>query len=300
MRSAAREISYAHAAETKAGRALIRTVENLTGRVSLIRKARGYESEVALGRDFWRVMVDRYNLDLEIVGGALENIPSYGPLIVISNHPYGILDGLMMGHILSEVRGGDFRIIAHQVFKKASELNRIILPISFDSSKEAIRLNLETRKEALRYLGQGGAMGIFPGGTVSTSLRPFGQPLDPGWRTFTAKMVARSGATVVPIYFEGQNSRVFQVASHVHPTLRTALFVNEFKKRVGGRVPVVIGEPIDALEIEARAGDQRALMDFLRTETYALARDPVGVDDFGYEFETIHRRGDAPARFRAY
>jgi len=80
MPSAAREISYAHSAETKAGRAIIRTVENLTGRVSLIRKAKGYESEVAQGRDFWRVMVERYKLRLDVVRGSLENIPTEGPL----------------------------------------------------------------------------------------------------------------------------------------------------------------------------------------------------------------------------
>ena len=290
MPSAAREISYAHSAETKAGRAIIRTVENLTGRVSLIRKAKGYESEVAQGRDFWRVMVERYKLRLDVVRGSLENIPTEGPLILISNHPYGILDGLMMGHILSEVRGSEFRILANHVFKRARELDRIILPVSFEESKEAVRLNLESRKAALSFLKGGGAMGIFPGGTVSTSLRPFGEPLDPGWRTFTSKMISKSKATVVPVFFEGHNSRVFQVASHVHPTLRTALFVNEFRKRVGDRVPVVIGDPIDQDQINAREGDPRQLMDFLRAQTYALSGRSLDELDFGYEFEAVHRR----------
>jgi len=99
MRHATREISYAHSAESKAGRALIRTVENLTGRISLIRQAKGYEDEVAAGRDFWRVMVERYGLELDIIGGSLSNIPSDGPLIVISNHPYGILDGLILSRV---------------------------------------------------------------------------------------------------------------------------------------------------------------------------------------------------------
>ncbi len=290
MHSAVREISYAHSAETKAGRAVIRTVENLTGRVALIRKANGYEREVAQGRDFWRVMVERYKLELDIVAGSFENIPKDGPLILISNHPYGILDGLMMGHILSEARGGAFRILAHQVFKRARELDRIILPISFEDSKEAVRLNLDSRKAALSFLKDGGAMGIFPGGTVSTSLRPFGDAVDPGWRTFTAKMISKSGAKVVPIFFEGRNSRVFQVASHVHPTLRTALFVNEFRKRVGDRVPVVIGSAISQEEIKSREGDPRKLMDFLRAQTYELSGRRAVAPEFGFEFEAVHRR----------
>ncbi|MEM6895975.1 MAG: 1-acyl-sn-glycerol-3-phosphate acyltransferase, partial [Pseudomonadota bacterium] len=177
-RHVARDISYSHSAETKGGRALIRAMENATGRLRLIRRAKGYETEVAQGRDFWDVMVSRYGLSLDIVGGSLDNIPSEGPLIVIANHPYGILDGLMMGHILSSVRG-DFRILANHVFRKAEELSRVVLPISFEETKEAMRLNLETRKTALEYLRDGGAIGIFPGGTVSTAMKPFGRPMDP-------------------------------------------------------------------------------------------------------------------------
>ena len=226
----ARDISYAFSAQTKSGRALIRTLENATGRLKLIRRAAGYQDAVARGEDFWQVMVERYGLSLDVVGGSLANIPSMGPLVVVSNHPYGILDGLMMGHILSSRRSGDFRILANNVFKKAEDLDRVILPVSFDETREAIAENLRTRKEALRYLGDGGAIGVFPGGTVSTSAKPFSAPLDPKWRSFTAKMISKSGAQVVPIYFEGANSRLFQIASHLHTTLRMALLIKEFKR----------------------------------------------------------------------
>ena len=188
---------------------MIRTVENATGRLRLIKRAAGYHDDVARGEDFWEVMVRRYGLSLDVVGGALANIPADGPLVVVANHPYGILDGLMLGHILSQRRAGEFRILAHRVFRKAEDLDRVILPISFDETKEAVALNLETRKAALSYLAEGGAIGVFPGGTVSTSLKPFSRPMDPGWRSFTAKMIAKSGATVVPIYFDGANSRLF-------------------------------------------------------------------------------------------
>lgn len=287
-RGVARDISYASSAQSRAGRALIRVTENVTGRMRLIRQAAGYEHEVAQGRNFWDVMADRYGLSLDVTQGDLSNIPDDGPLIVIANHPFGILDGLMMGKILSH-RRHEYRILANQVFRKAKDLEKIILPVSFDGSKEAIALNIATRKESLRFLADGGAIGIFPGGTVSTAARPFGFPMDPGWRSFTARMIAKSNATIIPVFFEGHNSRLFQIASHMHETLRMALLIKEFKSKVGMPVPVVIGEPIAREELGQFDGDPKAMMDFLREATYRLSPRPLPDYGYGYEFETKHK-----------
>lgn len=286
-RQVARDITYASSAATRTGRVLIRLMENATGRLSLIRRAKGYNLDVENGRDFWAVMVERYGLELEVAQGSLDAIPASGPLIVVANHPYGILDGLMLGHILSVTRG-DFRILAHSVFKRAEDIDRVILPISFEETKEAVALNLATRKEALSYLGAGGCIGIFPGGTVSTAARPMGRAMDPGWRAFTAKMVAKSGATVVPVYFDGANSRLFQLASHLHSTLRMGLLIREFRSRIGAPVRVSIGAPIGPEKLAQFRGDPKKLMDFLRSETYALSSSPVGDTGLGYEFEIKH------------
>lgn len=290
-REATRDISYASSARSRGGRTLIRMLENATGRLGLIKRAEGYEQEVAKGRNFWRVMAERYGLSLNVIGGSLESIPGNGPLILIANHPYGILDGLMMGNILSTLRG-DFRILANSVFRRAEEVNRIILPISFDGDREALQLNVQTRKTALKYLDDGGAIGVFPGGTVATSARPFGRPMDPGWRSFTAKMVAKSEATVVPLYFPGHNSRLFQVASHLHANLRLGLLIKEFRARVDEPVDLVVGAPISRDRLAPFVKDTRAMMDFLRDETYALSPEPLPSTDYGYEFEDRYRTGD--------
>lgn len=270
---------------------MIRVMENATGRLSLIKRASGYDDEVRLGRDFWQVMVERYGLDLRVVGGSLDLIPREGPLILIANHPYGILDGLMMGHILSQVRG-DFRIMAHRVFRKAEDIERVILPISFDDTKEARALNIETRKTALAYLAQGGAIGIFPGGTVSTAAKPFGRPMDPGWRSFTARMITKSEATVVPVFFDGHNSRLFQLMSHLHSTLRMGLLIKEFRARVNSPVDVVVGHPIPRETLDSYAGDARAMMAFLRETTYGLSPRPLDPSARGFEFEQRHRSAE--------
>ena len=284
----ARDISYSYSAQTKAGKTVIKLMENTTGRLRLIKRARGYEQEVANGRDFWQVMVERYGLSLDIVAGDLSKIPTSGPLIMIANHPYGILDGLMMGHILSSVRG-DFRILANTVFRKSADLQRVVLPIAFDETKDAVRENLATRKNALAYLADGGAIGVFPGGTVSTAATPFAQPMDPGWRSFTARMISKSNATVLLVYFEGQTSRMFQLASHLHNTLRMGLLIKEFKKRIDTPVRVVVGDPITQEDLKEFSTDSRAMMDFLRKKTYELSPTPIRSYDYGFEFETRHK-----------
>lgn len=291
-REVARDISYASAAKGRGGRAMIRVLENATGRLKLIRRARGYDADVAQGQDFWEVISARYGLNLDVVAGSLDSIPRVGPVIVVSNHPYGILDGLMMGRILSQRRAGDFRVLAHRIFRRSPDLERVILPISFDETKEAAKLNLETRTEAVRYLNAGGAIGIFPGGTVSTAATPFSQPMDPGWRTFTAKMIAKSDAVVVPVFFDGANSRLFQIASHLHSTLRTGMFIREFKTRMNKPVRVVIGDPIPPAVLSGYKKDPKGCMDFLRKATYDLSPSPVDSSHLGHEFEEKYKVRD--------
>ena len=280
----ARDISYSSSAKSKAGRAVIRSIENITGRISLIKKAKDYENEVAAGRDFWEVILEKYNIRLNILGGSLENIPKKGPVVVVANHPYGILDGLMLGYILSTTRT-DFRILAHRVFKKAKDLDKVILPINFDETRDGMAQNIETRKKAISYLSNGGCVGIFPGGTVSTSVKPFGKAMDPSWRKFTARLIAKSKAQVIPIYFEGSNSRLFQIASHLHYNLRMALLIKEFRRRTNDKVSVVVGEAFADHKIDEYKKSAEELMNFLRTETYKLSPEKTKGFDKGFDFD---------------
>ena len=284
----AKEITYAHSARSKGGRVMIKIMENMTGRISLLKRIQGYQEDILSGQSFWKVVVDRYGLKLDIIHGALSNIPKDGPLVLISNHPYGILDGLILGYILDQTRP-DFRILAHKVFQKSQDLKDVIAPISFDGDKEAIALNLQTRKATLNYLKNGGAIGIFPGGTVSTSAKPFSLPLDPSWRAFTARMITKSNAIVVPLYFEGHTSRLFQLASHLHYTLRMGLLIKEFKSRVDSSVRVAIGQPINPNEMVLNSNDSINFMDYLRKKTYELSMNAELGCQYGYEFEERYK-----------
>lgn len=287
-RDIARDISYAGSVAEGPARSFVRVVENATGRRALLRRASGYDAQVAAGRDFWQVMMERYRLRLVLREGSLDAIPPRGPLVVIANHPFGILDGLVMGHILSAMRG-DFHILAHRVFETAPEIAHIILPIDFSGTAAAHRTNITTRSRAVSFLREGGAIGVFPGGTVATGSTPFARPLDPVWRNFPAKMIRQSGATVLPIWFDGYNSRLFQLASHINYTLRMSLLLREFRARVDRPVSLAIGRPILPGEIAQVAGESKVLMDFLRARTYKLAEEPLDPASLGREFEKAYR-----------
>jgi putative hemolysin len=278
----ARDITYASMARTRRGRFVIRGMETLTGRGALLRRAKGYDIAVAQGAIFWEEMARRYGLSLEVVRGDLGLIPAEGPVVVVANHPYGIADGLSLSLLLSRVRPGGFKVIANDVFLKADDLRDVILPVSFEETREAQAVNLDMRRRALAYLGGGGIVGVFPGGAVSTPRRPFGPAKDPSWRGFSAKLIRQSRATVVPIHFEGANSRLFHLASHLHSTLRAGLLVREFRSRVDRPVRLSIGAPIPPEAIAAHRGNQRELMARLRALTYAAGGDD---DRLGFDWD---------------
>ena len=103
-------------------------------------------------------------------------------------------------------------------------------------------------------------------------------------------MIVKSNAKVVPIFFDGYNGRIFQMASHLHQTLRLGLLMQEFRKRIDSPVRLVIGDPIPQQQLQARSKDALALMDYLRKATYDLSPVPFDDYDYGYEFEDRHKK----------
>ena len=282
------DVSYAHSAQSRLGSTFIRCLENATGRSALLSRSPNLRTNMHSTQNFWHSIMEGYGVTIDIMQGELGDIPVDRPSIVVANHPYGILDGLVMGSVLAQ-SGANFKIIANDIFNKAREISDKILPISFKNTREAISLNLRTRKNALTHLSHGGAIGIFPGGTVSTSSKLFSQPADPAWRSFTAKMIFKSNALVVPIFFDGNTSRIFQLASHLHPNIRAGLLLREFKLRLDKPVRIVIGKPIPRCRMDLFKNDSRKIMDFLRLETYKLSPNKNQTFEYGYEFEHKHR-----------
>lgn len=265
----ASQFTYASPDDAFWRRATIHCIELATGKRRLRRLYEDYCRGPAV-EDFFAEAVTRLGLHVKASGSGLDAIPQQGPLVVVANHPYGVVDGLVLGYLISRVRP-DFRIIVNSVLYRLPEIRHHFLPIDFSETREALRTNLESRRAALDDLSQGRCIAIFPGGTVSTAQSPLGPATDPEWKPFLARLIRESRATVVPIYFEGQNSRLFQWASLVSMTLRLSLLFREVVNKMDSETRAHIGAPI-AYDRLPPLSDRRELVEHLRQATYALRR----------------------------
>jgi putative hemolysin len=189
-------------------------------------------------------------------------------LLVVCNHPYGVLDGVVSCHIVGKVRP-DFRVLTNAVICKAEPLRKYLLPIDFSETKAAMATNLQSRAEAIAHLKAGGCILIFPAGGVSTTPKWWQRrAIDSEWKTFTAKLITAGQAPVAPLYFAGQNSTLFQLVSHVSLTLRLAFLFHEVHNKIGSEVRTALGDIIPYTDLSLFK-DRRALMAFLREKTYA-------------------------------
>ena len=263
------EFSYASPEDPRFKRLIIQLIERISGQPELKRMYLEHQNHPVPGESFWEAAIRNLNLKIDLNEDALNQIPATGPVILVANHPFGVLDGLIICWLVARVRK-DFKVLTNALLNRAEEIKPFLLPIDFEETKAALETNIKTRAEAKSLLEKGGALVIFPGGTVSTTPTLLARRAkDPEWKTFTARMIVQGKAPVVPVYFDGQNSRLFQIASHVSMTLRLSLLFKEVHDRIGHDLTVRIGRRIPYDDLKA-ISDRKKLMEFLRDQTYAL------------------------------
>ena len=201
--------------------------------------------------------------------GTLDEIPAAGPAIVVANHPFGALDGLIFASLLTRHRP-DVRLLANAALERLPEMRAQLLPVNPFGGRAATHRNVGAMRAAVRWLRNGGCLCVFPAGTVSYVQRPLEEANDPAWHPSVIRLARSARAPIVPCFIEGQNSRLFQHIGRIHPLLRTLLLPRELLRKRGSRVQVHIGRAIDVAEI-ARDRDDTAAVGCLRERAYALA-----------------------------
>ncbi len=265
------EFSYANPDHPLLKRWTIRAIEGLSGRRKLVSLYDQWKDTMVGTSDFiWNDLLTLINLNVSVSGDAWppEHLPE-GPLVMIANHPYGIGDGLAV-LALAEQLNRPFRILINNELLKVPEVRPFSLPIDFEETRAALKTNMATRKEALRLLKQGTTIIVFPGGGVATAARPFGRAEELPWKTFTARMIRSSRATVLPLYFAGQNSWLFHLVSRYSLTLRLSLLVREFRRILGSAISARVGKPIPYETLSGFDG-QKEIMDYLQAKVLEMA-----------------------------
>ncbi|MCY1127622.1 lysophospholipid acyltransferase family protein [Frigidibacter sp. RF13] len=267
-----RRLSYAGTFSNPFKAGAIRTIEWLTGKVTLIRLIRSFEKSGApVGSPFWPKAIRHMGIDIQTPPEEIARIPKTGPVVVVANHPSGLVDGMIMAEMVNRVRS-DFKILTRSLLTGIPEVEEFMIPVPFPHEENARELGLIMRDDTMKHLKAGGVVILFPAGKVAMSEGWWGAAVEGEWNVFTHKIVRSTGATILPIYFAGQNSRAFQIANQVSDTIRQGLLLHEIKRALFKPQRPVIGEPIPATVLKDWEGNPRGFLAWLREHTLSLGR----------------------------
>lgn len=265
-----KKLSYANTFTNPVQRNTIKTLELLTGKLRLLRKVRQFEKMgIPVGQPFWKQALDLLGINLLTKQSEISKIPKKGSLVITANHPHGLVDGMVLAELIGKVRT-DYKILTRSLLTGVKQIDQFMIPVPFDHEENALKKSLEMRKSAMDHLENGGVVVIFPSGKVASSETMFGDVVEGDWNPFTAKLIQKSGANVVPIFFPGSNSRIYQIANQISATLRQGLLIYEVVHAMNKPQKPLVGSLIKQDEISPWKSDPRGFMRWLRERTLSM------------------------------
>ena len=265
-----KKLSYANTFTNPVQRNAIKTLELLTGKLRLLRKVRQFEKMgIPVGQPFWKQALDILGINLITKQSEITKIPKKGSLVITANHPHGLVDGMVLAELIGQVRT-DYKILTRSLLTGVKQIDQFMIPVPFDHEENALKKSLDMRKNAMDHLEKGGVIVIFPSGKVASSESMFGNVVEGDWNPFTAKLIQKSGANVLPIFFPGSNSRIYQIANQISATLRQGLLIYEVVHAMNKPQSPFVGNLIKQDEIAPWKSDPRGFMRWLREQTLGL------------------------------
>lgn len=217
---------------------------------------------------FIRFTLDVLGIDYDICQGTIHNIPTSGPTVVVANHPLGCVEGVILAELLLNLRP-DVKILANQYLKTMPELDDLFIGIDVFSGQNAAKANLKGLRQAHQHLANRGLILLFPAGEVSQLVDSKQHRIeDKEWSRSVSSLIRKSGATTVPVFINGQNSKRFYLAGKVHPLLRTLMLGRELLNKTQQEIQITIGSPIQYREVKGLTDHQ--MTNYLRLNTYLL------------------------------
>lgn len=246
------------------------------------------------GIDFARAVLDQLGIVVETDAGRLGFIPEKGPFVLVSNHPHGALDGLLLMVLVARIRP-DVKFLGNFLLTKIDTLNEFFLPVDpFDAKNGR---NISGVRRAVEHLKAGRPLVVFPAGEVSTYRKGFSKIEDKPWSWSVSKLILRAGVPVIPAYIEGCNSLIFHLLGKIHPMLRTVRLPLELINKKGRSVAVAFGSAVPA-KLLKEIGSAESVSDFLRANVYCLRSVLTDTAAATEELEAVRRATVSRLGFR--
>jgi putative hemolysin len=253
-------------------RAFKTVLEQLLGLTYLAREYEKLEPTRS-PHEFVRQSFKVLNVSYEIVSGSLTEIPDSGPLVVVANHPFGAVEGMLMVELLLQ-RRCDVRIMANSYLKRVPELSEMFIGVNPYGHREATRQNVSSLREGVRWLKQGGVLVMFPAGDVSSINLKDLAIRDGEWDASVSRLAMLTNASVLPMHIAGYNSAGFYVASFLHPLFKTLLLPRQLINKRGMKIKLSIGKRIDNSRLTRFDNDEERA-GYLRLRSYLLAQQQL-------------------------
>ena len=202
-----------------------------------------------VGKDFFDSFVRERGLKYIVFEEDLARIPKTGPFILVSNHPLGAIDGILMTKILTEIRP-DFKIMGNFLLEKIEPMKPYVIPVNPFENRKELKSSAAGMRGSLKHLEEGGCIGIFPAGEVSNRNNEFSEILDKKWEKPALKLIKMAKVPVVPMYFHAKNSRLFYQMAKLHPNLQTLLLPSEMMHKREKPIRVRLGKPVSVKVLE--------------------------------------------------
>jgi len=253
-----------------------KTIEYIIQRITAISKLEKIYNDLPRSLDsydFVDHILEKLDIQIMDIDTELGNISTKQRLVMVANHPFGAIEGLILVNILRRYRP-DIKILANYVLERIPELQDICISVDPFSRKSSQQKNSQAVRQAIRWLNNDGCLVIFPAGEVSSLNMSYQKITDPVWNHSIGRIIQITKSSVLPVYFHGNNSNIFQLAGLIHPKLRTLLLprelINKSRKVITARFGTIIPYyKLDNME------DSMDITEFLRLKTYLLKYHPI-------------------------